>query len=296
MTHDTKNQSSVKIAVLGGDLRQLTAANELTRHGFPLSLYGFDTYGDKGRVTLKEALADAAVAVLPVPALRGDCLQLPFSNDRITEGELIAALSESRPLKLVIGGKLSTELKETLLSAGIASYDLCEDDTFNLLNAVPTAEGALAIAMSHTPVTIADSHIGVLGYGRIGHYLCRLLTALGATVTVAARKEKDRTEAELSGCRACDYTALPSHVPAFDLLCNTVPATVVTDEVLAAMKPSACILDLASKPGGVDTACALRRERQVISALSLPGKVAPVTAGRIIARCVLETLEREVPL
>lgn len=296
MSYDTKNQSPLKIAVLGGDLRQLTASEELSRHGFPLSLYGFDTYGDREKLSLEDALREAAVVMLPVPALRGDCLQLPFSADRLPLAELISALTESRPLRLVIGGKLPAELSEVLLSAGIASYDLCEDDTFNLLNAVPTAEGALAIAMSHTPVTIADSRIGVLGYGRIGRYLCRLLTALGASVVVAARKERDRTEAELSGCQVCDFAALPSVAPSFDLLCNTVPATVVTDEVLAALNPAACILDLASKPGGVDTVAALRRERQVISALSLPGKVAPVTAGRIIARCVLDLLAKEVPL
>ena len=110
-------------------------------------------------------------------------------------------------------------------------------------------------------------------------------------MTAVARKEKDRTEAEMDGCRSCDYPSLPMLAGDFDLIVNTVPSVVVTKDTLECMKKTAFVIDLASKPGGVDTAAALRSEVRVITALSLPGKVAPVSAGRIIARCVGTLLE-----
>lgn len=281
--NDTKNKRDVKLAVLGGDLRQLTAAEEFVKSGYTVSLYGFDTYRDSLPLTV--ALQEAEAVLLPVPVLRGDYLNLPLCDDKITPEGLASALGEVPTLHTVIGGKLPTVLMDALVGRGISLLDLCEDESFNLMNAIPTAEGALAIAMSHTPITLRDSHVAVLGYGRIGRVLSSQLRALGATVTVVARKEKDRTEAELKGCIACDYDQMPHLAASWDVVANTVPTVVLKEEALKAMKASAFVIELASKPGGVDMAAALRHEIRVISALSLPGKVAPVSAGRIIARC-----------
>ena len=49
-------------------------------------------------------------------------------------------------------------------------------------------------------------------------------------------------------------------------------------------------MDLASKPGGVDMEAASRLGVRVIWALSLPGKVAPVTAGKIIRDTIYHIL------
>ena len=46
------------------------------------------------------------------------------------------------------------------------------------------------------------------------------------------------------------------------------------------------IIDLASKPGGVDMDAARDLGVKVIWALGLPGKVAPVTAGNIIKETI----------
>jgi len=293
--NDTKKKSHPRIAVLGGDLRQLTAAEVLTEAGCPVSLYGFDTYRDKESLPLAAALEGAEAVLLPVPVLRGEFLNLPLCDDKMTPRKLSEVLGQSTTLRTVIGGKLPPSLGEEMAEKGIACFDLCEDEGFNLHNAVPTAEGALAIAMSHTPITLSDSHVAVIGYGRIGRALSERLLALGATVTVVARREKDRIEAELRGCRACDYPQLPRLTPAFDVIANTVPTVVLQEETLRQVKKSAFVIELASKPGGVDIAAALRHEVRVISALSLPGKVAPVSAGRIIARCTLRLLGEVAP-
>lgn len=52
----------------------------------------------------------------------------------------------------------------------------------HIMNAVPTAEGAIQIAMEQTDVTLHGLPVLVIGHGRIGSLLARRLAALGAKV------------------------------------------------------------------------------------------------------------------
>ncbi len=289
------NRKNRKLALVGGDLRQRSAAGELMRAGYTVTLFGFDTYDEPGGepslpVAESEAsLREAEILLLPLPVFRGDCLNMPFSRRRMTGEELLPLLGGG--LRFAVGGLLPPEFAEQLRGRGVECFDLCEDERFNILNAVPTAEGALAIAMSGMKTTLSGSRAAVLGFGRIGKALCRLLTAVGASVTVAARSDRDRAAAEVSGCRAVSYDELPAAAREQDVLFNTVPHIVVTEEILSGLKRDAFLIDLASRPGGVDGQAASRCGVRVISALSLPGKVAPVTAGRIIAECTVRRLK-----
>ncbi len=283
-----------KIALLGGDLRQLAAADALRAAGYPVALWGFDTYAEGISLPREEVLQGASLLLLPVPVLRCDRLNLPFSAQRLEPDALADELLAHRDtLRLVAGGKIPPSLTETLTCGGVEVRDLTDTETFNLRNAIPTAEGAIAIAMQHLDVTLHGASVCVTGFGRIGRILCRLLASLGAHVTAVARSSRDMALAEVEGYRPATYGDLPTLGPTFDAVFNTVPTTVLTESVLAALKPEALIVDLASKPGGVDHEAALRQNRRVVTALSLPGKVAPVTAGRIIADCLME-LHREV--
>ena len=288
---DVQNKKPTKIALLGGDLRQLAAKEALEERGYAVALYGFDTYESDVSLPLVEALDGAAALLLPVPVLRSERLNLPFSATKLPLSALTERLtSPLSTVKAVFGGVMPAELTEALTARGMAVYDLCREERFNILNSVPTAEGAIAIAMNHLDVTVCGSSICVLGFGRIGKTLCRLLHAMGARVTAVSRKEADMALSELYGCRACDYKTLPAYAGEFDAVLNTVPETVVTEPILAGLKPKAVVIDLASKPGGVDSDAALRHGVKVIAALSLPGKVAPVSAGRIIADCLHQRL------
>ena len=57
------------------------------------------------------------------------------------------------------------------------------------------------------------------------------------------------------------------------------------------LKKGSLLIDLASKPGGVDIEEAGNAGVKTIWALSLPGKVAPISSGEIIARTILNILE-----
>ena len=157
-------------------------------------------------------------------------------------------------------------------------------------NAVPTAEGAVQIAMEQLPITIHGARVLVVGFGRVGRALAQRLAALGAKVTVAARRYESLAWAQASGYGAEQTGQLAGWLCGYDLVVNTVPTLVLGEAELADLKPDCLVLDLASKPGGVDLEAAGRLGRTVIWALSLPGKVAPVTAGSAIKNTIYHML------
>ena len=70
-----------------------------------------------------------------------------------------------------------------------------------------------------------------------------------------------------------------------------MPEIVLDFNCLSKISSDCLIIDLASSPGGVDIETAARLDRNVISALSLPGKVAPDTAGDIVKTTIGNILE-----
>ena len=160
-------------------------------------------------------------------------------------------------------------------------------------NAFPTCEGALQLAMEQTAFTLQNARCLVIGAGRIGMLLARKLYALDAQVTVSARCTRDFARIAAAGLHALDTRRLAGHLAGFDLIFNTVPAPILTTEVLSDMKPPCFIIDLASLPGGVAADTLLPDGCRVLHALSLPGKVAPLSAARAIFDTVDTILHEE---
>ena len=156
---------------------------------------------------------------------------------------------------------------------------------------MPTAEGAIQIAMEELPITLHEARVLVVGFGRVGRALAPRLQALGARVTVAARRYEQRSLAQSMGLGTERADRLPDWLCGYDLVVNTAPARVLGVEELSALKEGALVIDLASKPGGVDMAGAAALGVRVVWALSLPGKVAPVSAGRYIMDTVYHIME-----
>lgn len=157
--------------------------------------------------------------------------------------------------------------------------DLLQDEEFLACNAAITAQCAVALAMEQLPITLDGCPVLVVGWGRIGKCLAKLLRALGANVTVAARSSHDRAMLAALG-----YPAIPIdgiRAEDFRLIVNTVPAPVLGAEV----STDALQMDLASRPGLLSP--------QAIRARSLPGRVAPESAGALIARTIVRYLEGE---
>jgi len=173
---------------------------------------------------------------------------------------------------------------------GLILRDYFAREELAVANAVPTAEGAVQLAMEQMPVTIHGARVLITGFGRVGQAAARRFAALGARVSVAARRYEQLALAESEGYGAEQIGGLDGWLCGYDLVVNTVPAPVLGETELKDLRPDCLIIDLASKPGGVDRKAADRLGRQVIWALSLPGKVAPVTAGGAIRSTIYNML------
>lgn len=152
-------------------------------------------------------------------------------------------------------------------------------EAVQVANAAITAETALTVAQTHRDRVLNRSKVLLLGYGRIGQALAPRLRALGAQVTVYARRPEMRMLAMNAGCRA--LPVLPEKVTGFDLAFNTIPTQVLPTA------PDCPTIELASAPGG------FRDARGVIPAPGLPGKLAPRSAAEALYDSVKDILRRE---
>ena len=287
-----------KLALLGGDLRQMITARTLAAEGYEVAVFAMDTYaGDWGSVTraadLQSALGGADLIVLPLPVTRdGERLHSPLSRSTVLLDDVFRLLT---PEQHVVGGKVNEQVQTLAASYGIRVTDYLDREELAIANAVPTAEGALEIAMAEVPYTIHGARCLILGYGRVAKALAKILCAVGAIVTVAARKSEDLAWIDANGHTPLAMPELLcGDAPlAYDIVFNTVPTQICGAELLSRLPKDVLLLDLASAPGGFDHEWAKEHGYHIIWALSLPGKTAPVTAGRIIGETVRRILKEE---
>lgn len=276
------------VYVIGGDLRQITVADMLEKEGFNVYTIGLS---DKDYDI--KLLERADIIILPIPVSYDNIyINAPFARERIAIREVIDSIS---PECFVLGACISPDQERMLTSKKIRYADYYKRDELIIKNAIPTAEGAIEIALAEMPITLFESKVLITGYGRVGKVLAERLKALGAEVTVSARKCADFAWIEEKGMKFIHTNDLITKAENFDLIVNTIPAVVLDEEVLERVRDSTLVIDLASKPGGVDFNTAKKLGKNVIWALSLPGKSAPITSGKIIKETVMNILaETEV--
>ncbi len=282
--------NSYKFAVIGGDKRQLFLIASLLSDGYSVLAGGFDSLsgsGDISFVSVEQAIAHSDIIILPLPAVCADgSLNAPFDSEKIIFSEDVQTMLRS---KLVFAGMSDRLVRSYPQLSGAKFYDYSLKEEFAVLNSVPTAEGALALAMQKSERTIWGSKIMIIGYGRIGKSLSRLASSMGAAVTVCARGSGDRAAAQTLGYEVLDTSSL-HELRDFDFIFNTVPAMLLDKKLLSCTDQSSIVLDLASLPGGVDFEAAKRLGIDAFRALALPGKYAPKTAAEIIKSVVLDIL------
>ena len=168
-----------------------------------------------------------------------------------------------------------------------------KSENYLIANAALTAEGAVALLEKERPLSGAKAL--VLGYGRVGSLCAEALRAAGAAVSVAARAPESRAWAEARGLAAADIETVEAILGQFELIVNTVPAPVLTEERIRHTDGGVLLLELASAPGGIDAAAAREQGRKYLSAPGLPGKYAPARAARILRDAVYETVNAPLP-
>lgn len=282
-----------EVLIIGGDTRQYYMAKHLLLHEYSVTVFGeaFAEEIDGVRIleTKEEVFfcmeAQRTLVVLPVP-VTVDGQTVKGTGGELLLEELCPHMKEK---ERIYGGNIPVELRGTCEMKQGQCMDFMKSEQVAYLNAVSTAEGGIAEAIALGKGQLSGSHCLVIGFGRCGAVLADKLKCLGARVTVLERSGRKRARATAYGLCSRSFEADIDHFGDYDYIFNTVPAQVVSREILESCRRDAAIIDIASAPGGVDYKAAKELGISAKLCLGLPGKYAPKTAGEILAEEIMKT-------
>ncbi|MBU5426036.1 dipicolinate synthase subunit DpsA [Tissierella pigra] len=282
----------MKIVVLGGDRRSIKLAELLKYDGYNVQVFGFDrseVNSLKFSENLYYAIENAKIIIGPLPCSEDNILlNTPLYSENIKIDEVFEYMTDEQ---IFIAGKISDEVLKKAKANNILTIDLFNREEMTVLNSIPTAEGAIEIAMKEMDITLHDSKAMILGFGRIGKILAKMLQGIGAKVYVEARNYADLGWIHSYGYNPVHLDKMKDLIGEMDVVFNTIPSMILTEEVLLELNKDALVVDLASKPGGVDFEKAKDLGIKTIWALGLPGKTAPTTAAGILKNTIYNIIE-----
>ena len=229
--------------------------------------------------TISRELALRGMAVSPSPSEDVTHLVLGVPC-RLGSSELEWLLEQLPKDVQVFGGFL-----DRLELQGYRCADLLKDEGYLAKNANITAHCALRLVLEQLPVTIEQCPVLILGGGRISKCLAQLLRSCGAEVVVAARNPSQRAMLEALGYET-EVLPLPQYIlPRFRVVFNTVPAPVLSGLALENCRKDCVKIALASFPG--------MEGDGIIDGRGLPGRFAPESSGKLIAKTILGLCNRK---
>ena len=268
------------ISIIGGDLRIIHLAQMLANDGFYIhtnSLENSENLFDFDKIiqynTIQDAIRKSNYVISSIPLSKdNENVFTPYSNSKIS----IDFLAENLEGKTLISGKIPNLLKN---NSRINSIDIMDIEEYAILNCIATAEGAIQIALEEFPKTLSGSNILIMGFGRIGKILSKMLQGIGANVYCEARKNTDLAFIKSYGYSPIHLNQLNNNLKNFDIIINTIPVKILDKSRLDLLKKDVLIIDLASNPGGIDFEYAKSQNIKTIWALGLPGKIAHVRSA-----------------
>ena len=286
---------STNFTITGGDLRIIKLAKMLANDGNKVFTFGMEQSDELKKCKdiifcekLTEAVKQSEIIIGPIPfSSNGKEINTPFSERQISIREFMHVINA----KVLIAGSITPEVYELANDEYIEIIDIMKREELAVLNTIATAEGTIEILIANTNKIIHGSKILILGFGRIGKVLARKLAGLTAKVTCAARKDEDLAWIKAYGHMETNINAIGENLSEYDVIINTVPHLVLTEEKLKYVKEDCLLVDLASNPGGIDKRVAKDKNLKLIWALALPGKVAPVTTAEFIKDTVYNILK-----
>lgn len=250
------------IAVIGDDHRLFHLAGTLSALGYR------SDYFSESALAERTGFGEYSVLVLSL-----------FPSEKL----LKKILKKNTGQALLCAGLPS---KEAILLAneyGYSVYDYMKDPAVAIRNAVATAEGAIANALTLSPITLQNANVLIIGFGRCGEILSLKCRQLGAFVTVCETAPVAKAHALAHGF---PVQTAPDSVGDFDLIFNTAPYLTLTGEVLKNAREELLILDIASAPGGTDFSYCEKKGIRAQLCPSLPAIYAPKTSGQILAEAI----------
>ncbi|MET3288549.1 dipicolinate synthase subunit DpsA [Brevibacillus fluminis] len=292
--------TGIHVAFIGGDARQIEVIKKCIQLDAIVTLIGFDNLesiftGATKKPLTCDVLKDVDALILPIVGTDDK----GFVESIFCSKQLQFLNTHAASLKkdcVVYTGMAKPYLRQLLADQEIKLVELLSRDDVAIYNSIPTVEGALMMAIQNTDFTIHGSQVIVLGFGRVGMSMARTLDALGARVRVGVKRPEHIARIYEMGIQPFHLDELKQQVGNVDILFNTIPQLIVTADVIAQMTQTSLIIDLASKPGGTDFRFAEKRGMKALLAPSLPGIVAPRTAGQIIANTLSRLIAEQTSI
>lgn len=265
----------MKLVILGGDKRQHILYELLEKDGHTVSKT--PAYRDE-------------IIIGPIPCSKDNKTLFQTTTDEpVIIEELFRKMNENQ-CRLFIAGAIKENILAMAEAYSIEAVDLMALDETAIMNAVPTAEGAVAAAMENSDITIFGSRCLVLGYGRCGKVLANMLKGIGAAVSVGADNAADEAYIKCYGFDYAGLDTLEIRLKEFDFIFNTIPVILLDRSAIRHIKPGCLVIDIASAPGGVDLTAAEQMGIFAVNLPGLPGKAAPRSAAIILKDIVCKLL------
>ena len=277
----------MKYEIIGGDERFYYLAKCLENEGNKVVCFGLEKAENDIKKT--DGIENADCYILPLPVEKsGGVLNAPLSENEKSVHEILFDIPDG---SLVLGGKISSKLKNSSECRGLELHDYMQRPNFTVGNAALTAEAALWLLMNGCETALYGKSALVIGYGRIGRILAQRLRAMNMNVGIMSRNPEVRA---IAGAIGFKPVSPRENISGFDFVINTAPGPVLPVGALSALDENAILLELASAPGGLDRAEAVEFGLDFIAAPGLPGKYSPKSAAELIFNSVKEILkERE---
>jgi len=279
-------------AFIGGDMRQVYMVNDLLQRKYTVIAHGLeDPLLDiqcKSSPSIQEAMSSSQIIITPIPVSKdGKNIVSLQPHVDLTIDHLCRLLNPNHKL---FGGVLPLDLKNRCDSLGIYYQDLMKQEEITLYNTIATAEGTIAEAILGSTTNLHSSSCLILGFGRCARTLAEKLKGLCGSVTIAARSPIALSAAYAASYRTVNLSCLEEEIYEFDFIFNTIPALVLSKELLVKTNPNVLIIDIASAPGGVDFTYAKEIKRNAKLCLGLPGKYAPKSSALALNQHILSNI------
>ena len=291
----------MRYGILGGDYRNIELVKLLAKEKNIVYTYGLEKEIQKLESDniiicndIKE-LQDTDIVITAIPLSKDSIninMPLGINGKKIKIDEALKIMGK----KLVFTGSISSEILRKFKLYNIEILDIMKNEKFAVLNAIPTVEETIKIIIANTKKVLHNTNCLIMGYGRIGKVLAKKLNGLSVNVDCLVSNNIEKTWSIVEGYNYIEFENIKNKsdlLKKYDIIVNTIPKIILTEE-LKKIRKDTLIIDLASKPYGIDRSIVKQENLNFIEALGLPGKSAPITVAENMYEVIKNiTLEKQ---
>ncbi len=279
------------ICLIGGDKRNLELAKLLIKDNEnciktfaneKMQIDNIEKYS-----SLENAIKESEIIITGVPVSKdGKYLVGKYTNLEIELKKFLPKLKNV----LLVTGNVPEEFEKNLQKNNNDILDLLKDESYTMANAKFTVEGIIKYLIENTEDTIFNNNILVIGYGRIGKILCNVLKNFTENIFCITNKDEEIEVIKANAINTITYENFEKNLSKFKIIVNTVPHLVLDDKKLAMLNKEVFILDVASKPGGIDCKFAQKNNINYLWKLGIPGEISPLACAKNIEKIIYKKI------